>query len=131
MLSLPTLVTEGWGEHAMSAPIFELLASHDGDEASINMAAGTQTMVRPEVFIPAPATSSTGETALPPPPLTAEIGAPVRIVGRAHFVEIGKIVEVPTMPRTLESGITTWGAEIELATGGRLFVPWENLELLD
>jgi len=130
-LSLPTLVTEGWGEHAMSAPIFELLASHDGDEASINMAAGTQTMVRPEVFIPAPATSSTGETALPPPPLTAEIGAPVRIVGRAHFVEIGKIVEVPTMPRTLESGITTWGAEIELATGGRLFVPWENLELLD
>ena len=125
-LTLPTLVTEGLGEHAMPAPIFELLAAHSGDEALIN----TRTGARPEVFIPALLTGGAGETAVPPSALVAEIGAPVRIVAGPRFGEIGKIAEVPTMPRTLESGMSVWGAEIELGQSSHVFVPWENLELI-
>ncbi len=125
-LALPTLITEGWGVHALAAPIFQVLAAHNGEEASLNTTSPT---ARPEVFIPMPATSSSGETALPPPPLTLQVGARVRVVGKTHFGEIGTIAQVPTAPRVL-SGITAWGADVELSGGERWFAPWENLELI-
>ncbi len=129
-LGLPTLVTDGLGERAIAAPIFELLASHDGDETSINPMSGARNQGRPEVFIPVILTGSAGASALPPPALVAELHAPVRIAGGAHSGEIGAIAEMPAAPRVLESGASAWGAEIELTAGGRVFVPWENLELI-
>ncbi len=129
-LMLPTLVTDGLGECPMSAPIFELLTSRNGDEASINTFAGTRTAARPEVFIPAMA-SGGGATALPPATLVAEVGARVRVTAGPGGGSIGQISEVPASPRALDSGVTAWGAEVTLGTGERVFVPWENLELID
>jgi hypothetical protein len=127
-LSFPILVTEGMGERTMASAIFELLGSHDGDETAINpFAGGGRGTARPEAFIPV---LTTGTAATPQATLVAEVGAPVRIVGGSHLGETGKIVETPSMPRALESGVSAWGAEIELPAGGRVFVPWENLELL-
>ncbi|MDE3092070.1 MAG: hypothetical protein KGJ80_22070, partial [Chloroflexota bacterium] len=130
-LALPTLITDGFGDCAMSAPIFELLTAHHGDEASINTAFGSRTAARPEVFIPVMASGMSGGAALPPSTLVADIGARVRVVTDASRGAIGKILAVPETPRTLESGVTAWGAEVELTTGDRVFVPWENLELID
>jgi len=124
-LRLPTIVTDGWGERPMCAPIFELLSSHNGDETVIT----TDGKARAEVFIPILATSG-AESALPPPTLVAEIGATVRVVAGTHLGEIGTIAEVAGAPRTLASGTLAWGAEIELADQTRVFVPWENLELI-
>jgi len=129
-LALPTLVTEGFGEHPMCAPIFDLLAAHIGEETVVNTPMDSPTAIRPEAFIPILATGSAGEAVLPPSTLVAQVGAVVRVVSGARPGEIGKIAEIPNLPRTLESGITAWGAEIEFNTGGRLFVPWENLELI-
>lgn len=131
-LMLPTLVTDGFGECAISAPIWELLASHDGEEASISTspAGAGRTAARPEVFIPIMAPGGSG-AALPPPTLMAEVGARVRVIVASRCAGIGKIVETSKAPRTLESGASAWGAEVELSTGERVFVPWENLELID
>ncbi len=129
-LNLPLLVTDGLGEETMSAPIWDLLVSHDGEEASINTSPAGHTAARPEVFIPVMAPGGAG-TALPPPTLVAELGARVRVVAASHYAGIGKIAQVPPAPRVLESGVSAWGAEVELNTGERLFVPWENLELID
>lgn len=125
-LKLPTIVTDGLGEQAMSAPIFELLASHDGEETVVNTFAGARN-ARPEVFIPILAA---GNTVTPPPTLVAEVGTQVRILSGSYLGQMGKIHLVPTMPHTLESGISSWGAEIEFADGDHQFVPWENLELI-
>jgi len=43
---------------------------------------------------------------------------------------VGKILDAPTLPQVLESGVSAWGADVELLTGSRVFVPWENLELI-
>lgn len=131
-LMLPTLVTDGFGDCSMSAPIWELLVSHDGEEASISTlpAGAGRTSARPEVFIPVMAPGGSG-TALPPPTLVAEVGARVRVITASRGSGIGKIVEVPKAPRALESGVSAWGAEIALDAGDRVFVPWENLELVD
>jgi hypothetical protein len=131
-LALPTLVTDGLGECAMSVPIWELLVSHDGEEASISTppAGAGRTAARPELFIPV-MVSGGSSTALPPPTLVAEFGARVRVITAAQGRRMGRIVETPKAPRTLESGILAWGAEVALDAGDRIFVPWENLELVD
>lgn len=127
----PTLVTDGFGERAMAAPIFELLNAHVGEEATLNTTTRTRDgTVRPEVFVPV-APSAGAVTAAPPANLTTEVGARVRIIAAPQLGEIGKIVKIPKMPQTLESGISAWSAEIQLSTGPHVFVPWENLELID
>lgn len=129
-LELPTLVTDGFGECAMSKMIFELLAAHVGEETIINAPTAPVSPSRPEAFIPILAGGGAGETAVPPPTLLAQVGANVRVVSGALRGQIGKIAEIATLPRTLESGVAAWGAEITFDTGARLFVPWENLELI-
>jgi hypothetical protein len=131
VLQVPVLITEGFGEHPMAPPIFELLASHHGQEASLNTATHERGgPVRPEVFIPA--MSSTGAPAdaaqLSAP--TAEVGSQIRISRAPYEGALGKIAAVPRRPQVLDSGVSTWGAEVELEGGERAFVPWPNLELI-
>ncbi len=131
-LLLPTLVTDGFGECGMSAPIWELLTAHDGEETSINTspAGAGRAAARPEVFIPVLAMGGSG-AALPAPTLVAQVGARVRVITASRGGAIGKIAEVLKAPRLMESGVSAWGAEIALDAGDRVFVPWENLELID
>ncbi len=128
-LALPTLVTEGFGERPMSAPIFDLLTAHIGEETVVNAPTDSFSTMRPEAFIPILATGGSSEAA-PLPTLVAQVNANVRVVGGARLGAIGKIAEIPTLPRTLESGVTVWGAELITTAGEREFVPWENLELI-
>jgi hypothetical protein len=127
-LALPTVVTDGLGTCPMSAPFFELLTAHDGDEAIVNTFPSANSPMRPEVFIPLLATG--GDAGLVSPTLTAEVGAAVRVLGGERLGATGKIANIPTQRRGLESGLTAWGAEIELGPGDLFFVPWENLELI-
>lgn len=129
-LKVPTLVTDGFGECPMSAPIYELLVSHNGDETSISTASQVRSGARPEAFIPVMAPGGSG-SALPPPALLEDVGAAVRITAGPNGGGIGKIADIPRLPRTMESGVTAWGAEVTLSADERVFVPWENLELID
>ncbi|MBI5303507.1 MAG: hypothetical protein HY868_15340 [Chloroflexi bacterium] len=124
-LSLPVMVTEGFGEIPMALPIFEMLARHSGEEAFLDAK-----MPNPEIFIPALSAAVSGETAQVPATLSCEIGATVRITSGPLIGQVGKIADAPALPQVLESGISVWGAEVELLTGSRAFVPWENLELI-
>ncbi|HEX9076317.1 MAG TPA: hypothetical protein VF932_11095 [Anaerolineae bacterium] len=130
-LRIPVLVTEAFGEHPIVAPIFNLLSSRNGEEATVNTATRTRGgAMRPEVFIP---TLSAMGAPLEVPPmaeLAAEAGATVRVLRSPHMGAVGKIVSVPKLPQVLESGISAWGAEIELTGGEQVFVPWLNLELI-
>lgn len=127
-LKFPTLVTDGLGEYPMSNSVFQLLAAHNGDEGSLNTS--MQTLDRPEIFMPTIAASIITGTALPPPTLVGQVGTRVRILAGPSRGEIGTIAEIPDAPHTLESGVSAWGADIQ-TTSGNLFVPWENLELID
>lgn len=128
-LGLPTLVTEGFGERAMATPIFDLLAAHAGEEAILNTPTTPRPSLRPEIFIPILAGSGS-EASVAPPTLIAQIGSPVRIRGGTRAGHLGKIAEIVALPRVLESGVSAAGAEVAFGTNERLFVPWENLELI-
>ncbi|MBI4785656.1 MAG: hypothetical protein HY782_01230 [Chloroflexi bacterium] len=129
-LGLPVLVTEGFGERAMAAPIFDLLAAHQGEETSLNTTTSARGGVRPEIFIPAISMSGAPLDPQSLSPLVAQVGAAVRVLDGIHEGALGKIANVPEFPQPMESGVSAWGADIQLAGGEQVFVPWQNLELI-
>jgi hypothetical protein len=128
-IGLPLLVTEGFGNVPMCAPIFELLRQFNGHEAALNASAeGRGRNLRPEVFIPRVETPE--NPARLAPALTTEIGASVRLTREPYLGRVGKIAAAPAEAQLLEAGTRVLGAEVELSDGARVFVPWTNLELI-
>jgi hypothetical protein len=71
-----------------------------------------------------------GESAAPVP-LTAQVGAHIRVVAEPNMSKLGRIAAMLPAPQALGHGLLTRAAEIEFDSGERAFVPWENLELID
>jgi hypothetical protein len=123
----PIIVTEGWGTIPMSPVIFDVLKSNDGRQVSLGgqVQTGWEPM-RPEVIVPLVASETPPEDATADVPLTE--GVTVRILRQPYAGATGTVVALPTMPRKLDTGVTFRGAEVELTTGERVFVPFANLE---
>ena len=102
-LGLTLVLTEGFGPISMAARTWELLVSHEGRVASVSGAtqirAGVQ---RPEIVVahelgasqPMPAAEDRG---------SLEIGSAVRVIREPEFGRIGRVVELPSEPRALET----------------------------
>ncbi|MBN1582700.1 MAG: hypothetical protein JXA89_18460 [Anaerolineae bacterium] len=124
--AMPIIVTEGFGDLPMNANTFELLCSYAGREASLD----PTTMMRwknhrPEVIIPLPASDQrkTEDRSL-------EIGTRVRALRVPYQGMLGTVVSLPPHLRRVESGIQTRGAEVDLESTGKTFIPFENLEIV-
>jgi hypothetical protein len=127
-LSVPVMITEGFGDLPIADPVFELLNAHLGREAMIT----AETRVRwgasrPEIVIPLrlegevlPEESQLGGL---------EIGTQVRVVRDPYLGAIGTISHLPDRPHRIESGARVPVAELVLAAGEEtVFVPLANLE---
>jgi hypothetical protein len=123
-------VTEGFGERPMATATYELLAAHHGEETSLS-AQGSIAGNQPEIFIPAISTEKEPLNAQPLAPLVAGMNARVRLLAPPQEGVIGRIVGIARRPQVLESGVVSLGAEVEPVGGGRVFAPWQNLELID
>lgn len=126
---LTLVVTEGFGELPMSAPLFELLASHDRQEAFIEgMTRLRSPMHRPRVVIPLSARTA-GLQLEPPRPLL-RAGATVRLLDHEHLGQIGKVRAVPSNPRRL--GARTRGAavDVQLEDSTTILLPRTAVEVL-
>jgi hypothetical protein len=125
----PTIATEGIGKVPMSKPIFRLLRTHDGREASISGRAQPRWgIVRPEIVIPLPAESVPPAQTQPGTPL--KVGARVRLVRSPHMGAVGTVVALPAHARRLETGARVHGAEVDMGQDTRVFAPLANLEVL-
>jgi len=123
------MVTEGFGYAPMAEQTFALLRSCAGRQASVRSNLDAKGRFRyPEVAIPLPLASGSPPVTLP---RTLKVGTPVRLM-RAPFLGLsGTVVALPQLPVTLESGLRTLVAEVELTSDGRhVFIPRSNLELL-
>jgi hypothetical protein len=125
----PIIVTEGWGTIPMSPAIFDVLESNDGREVSLSGQVETGwEQVRPEVIVPLLAKEAPSEDAVADLPLRE--GVVVRLLRQPYVGATGTVVALPAAPRKLEAGVTFRGAEVELTTGERVFVPFANLEVI-
>jgi hypothetical protein len=128
-LPFPVVATEGVGTVPMSAPVFHLLTTNDGREASIS--GKTQSrwgIARPEIVIPLPAEVRPPTLTQPGTPL--ETGARVRLVRAPYLGAVGTVIALPAHPRTIETGARVLGAEVDLGQEAPVFVPLTNLEVL-
>jgi hypothetical protein len=128
-LPFPILLTEGLGRIPMSWPLFRLLHSQAGREASISALTRTRWgVLRPEILIPMPADSKPALATPLGTPLT--LGARVRVVRGSLQGAAGAVVGIPERPVQIDSGARVHGAEVDLEAVGQLFVPFANLEIL-
>jgi hypothetical protein len=125
---LSVIVTEGFGDIPMHPWVFELLHSIVGQEVCFQPSTRADWKTqRPEVFCSAP---SQDRPALIEPSPLLDVGDRVRILRAPYQNTVGEIVSLPTHPRRLGSGITTWGAEVDLGPAGTAYIPLENLEII-
>ena len=135
-IGITLVITEGFGEIAMAARTFALLASHAGRAARVNGATQSRAgVMRPELVIPldaaaagagAPAMSAGGATAG-----VLEVGTPVRVIRDPHFGVLGTVAALPEQPAVLGSGSKARVLEVAVAGGQRITVPRANVELIE
>jgi hypothetical protein len=126
---LTLVVTEGFGTYAMSAPLFELLASHDRQEALVEgMTRLRGPLRRPRVVIPL--SSRTTGIQLEPPRPALRPGSSVRLLDHSHLGQVGTVRTVSAMPRRLASRVRSPAVEVVLENGSALLVPHTAVEVL-
>lgn len=141
-IGITLIITEGFGDIAMADRTFSILASHAGQQVSVNGATQIRAgVMRPEVIAPAGveaftqapnrnASDATSLSALNGPEGQLVIGAPVRVVRDPYFGVLGHVSRLPHAPQTLPSGSKARVLEVETGTGERFLVPRANVELI-
>jgi len=128
-LPFPLVATECIGAVPMSTPIFRLLATHDGREASISGRMQPRWgIVRPEIIIPLPAGTLPPTQIQPGAPLT--VGTRVRLVRAPYVGAVGTVVALPAHAHPIETGARVHGAQVDIGQEAPVFVPLVNLEIL-
>jgi hypothetical protein len=126
---LTLVVTEGFGVHPMSMPLFELLALHDRQEALIEGQTRLRApMRRPRVVVPL--SSRTTGVQLEPPRPALKAGATVRLLDSAHLGKTGQVRSVSNVPRRLASRVRVPAVEVVLEDNTTLLLPRTNVETL-
>lgn len=126
---LTLIVTEGFGVHPMSTPLFELLAHHDRQEAFIE---GTtrlrQHRQRPRVVIPL--SSRTPGLQLDAPRPIMRPGAVVRLLDAQHMGETAKVRSV--LGSLHRVSLKNRGSSVEIQTEleSSLILPQTAVEIL-
>ena len=124
--SLPLIVTEGFGDIPMNPNTFELLCSYVEREASFDPTTKMRWEGRrPEVIVPLPASDQRKQA-----DRLLAIGTRVRALCAPYQGVMGTVVSLPPHPFRTESGIQARGAEINLESVGKAFIPFQNLEIV-
>lgn len=135
-LKLPVMVTEGFGEIPMSAPVFELLTVLNGQEAALNgrYEPRNPRAARPELFVPLAASrmlQSDQSYETPSPQIAPR--AQVRGLCKPYLGRIGALPDEFVLKWVAaEAGTQLPAVQVEWqdSPGEREIVPWTNLELV-
>ncbi|HMO56661.1 MAG TPA: hypothetical protein PKA05_07230 [Roseiflexaceae bacterium] len=126
---LTIVVTEGFGDAPMSLPIFELLASHDRQEALIEgMTLLRRPLRRPRIVIPLSARTQGIQIDPPRPPLRP--GATVRLLDPQHLGTIARVQSISATPTRLPSRLRVPSLTVALEDGTTLVLPQQTVEVL-
>lgn len=125
-LPFPLIVTDGFGQPAMSEIIFNLLKKLDNRETTLFGKMDEDKSNRPEIIVATGVPSH--QTLRPPAPLA--VGQTVRLLRQPYAQQLGKVVKLFEQAQALETGIYTPGAAVKLANGQVVFVPDANLDVI-
>lgn len=125
---LSVIATEGFGDFSINPRAFNLLQTYAGRETCFSPVMQPRFHVRrPEIIIPLPAE---GDVPVATHGAALDLGTRVRALRPPYENSVGIVTALPINPHRLESGIRTRGAEVEIEDLGKVFLPFENLEIL-
>lgn len=133
-IPLTVIVTEGFGKMPIANRTFELLASREDREASVNGATQIRAgVIRPEIVVPKDSALTLDELQeMEREPLAAgelTIGTPIRIIRTPYFGTLGRVTMLPPEPQTIETETKTRVLEAELVNGEKVVIPRANVEI--
>jgi hypothetical protein len=130
-LGITLLLTEGFGAIPMAERTWKLLASRQGDAASVSGATQIRAgVMRPEIVVPSRGAAPTREASAVHPGL--EIGSLLRVIREPHFGRLGTVVDLPPELNELESGSKARVMVVEFVDDkSRAVVPRANVELIE
>ncbi|MCX5785187.1 MAG: hypothetical protein NTX59_05825 [Elusimicrobia bacterium] len=130
-LGITLIVTEGFGSIPMAEYTFKLLASRNGEKASVSGATQIRAgVMRPEIIVPGYPNNVT-ECKREQGRGWIEPGDPVRIIREPYFGVIGTVKSLPPELTTVGSESRVRVLEVELDGGEKLVVPRANIEVLE
>ncbi|OGS14550.1 MAG: hypothetical protein A2234_11025 [Elusimicrobia bacterium RIFOXYA2_FULL_58_8] len=130
-LGVTVIVTEGFGAIPMAEYTFKLLASRNGEKASVSGATQIRAgVMRPEIIVPGFPKNVT-ECKKDQGRGWIEPGDPIRIIREPHFGVIGTVKALPPELTVIGSESRARVLEVELAGGEVIVVPRANIEVLE
>jgi hypothetical protein len=123
---LSLIITEGFGELAISEHVMTVAKRCHGERASMSGATQIRAgAIRPEVIVHA---NISGE----PVHRGAElkVGATVRCIRTPYFGKRGTVTNLPTEVHAVESGAIVRVVEVEVEGSGKAILPRANIELI-
>lgn len=128
-VGLTLVVTEGFGQLAMSGKTHRLLGERAGQIASVSGATQIRAgVMRPEVLVPSEVhqiEQTEVDTGL------MHINSTVRIIRDPHFGELGRVTELPAEPHKLDTEAAVRILTVALKDGQHVTLPRANVELVD
>jgi len=130
-IAFTLMITEGFGEIAMSNRAFALFQSLQGETASINGATQIRAgVIRPEVIVPLSDTlEARNEDDAEGGQLS--IGTPIRVIREPYFGILGTVSGLPTELVKVESETMVRVLETKLSDGRTVTVPRANVEIIE
>lgn len=129
-ISMTLIITEGFGNLAMSQRVHDLLSELEGKSASLNGATQVRAgAVRPEVIVSNLERPSMNQTESDEG-FALTIGSRVRIIRFPYFGELAKVLALPHALQEIETGALTRVLKAELQNGQIVVVPRANVEMV-
>jgi len=130
-IGLTVIVTEGFGMIPMAEYTFKLLASRNGEKASVSGATQIRAgVMRPEIIVPGFPKNVT-ECRKDQGRGWIEPGDPIRIIREPHFGVIGTVKSLPPELTVIGSESHARVLEVTLDGGEVIVVPRANIEVLE
>ncbi len=130
-IGLTLIVTEGFGMIPMADYTFKLLASRNGENASVSGATQIRAgVMRPEIIVPGFPKNVT-ECKKDQGRGWIEPGDPIRIIREPHFGVIGTVKSLPPELTVIGSESHARVLEVSLDGGEVIIVPRANIEVLE
>ncbi len=128
-VGLTLVVTEGFGQLAMSGKTHRLLSERAGQTASVSGATQIRAgVMRPEVLVPSEIhqiEETEVDTGL------MHVNSTVRIIRDPHFGELGRVTDLPAEPHVLDTEAAVRILTVALKDGEHVTLPRANVELVD
>ena len=130
-LATSLILTEGYGKIRMGSQTFDLLKEHHGKFTSVNGATQIRAgVIRPEIVIPLSGDELKGDHKDAHASEGIQAGSLVRVIRAPYFGRMGKVVDLPSELRKMESETMVRVAIIEI-DGENIEIPRANLEMVE